>query len=90
VKSLQRIGLALQGGGAYGAFTWGVLDRLLDEVKAGCFEMAAVTGTSAGALRLVEGRKSLLQRRDYIRIASIPSNYIEVEYCQVEIVSVFG
>ena len=46
----HRIGIALQGGGAHGAFTWGVLDRLLDEVKAGRFEIAAVSGTSAGAL----------------------------------------
>lgn len=43
----KRINLALQGGGAHGAFTWGVLDRLLegDEV-----EIAGISGTSAGAL----------------------------------------
>ena len=27
----KKINLALQGGGAHGAFTWGVLDRLLQE-----------------------------------------------------------
>ncbi|WP_323036921.1 patatin-like phospholipase family protein [Pararhodobacter sp.] len=43
----KRINLALQGGGAHGAFTWGVLDRLLDE---DWLEFAAITGTSAGAL----------------------------------------
>ncbi|MGJ8622427.1 MAG: patatin-like phospholipase family protein [Yoonia sp.] len=42
-----RINLALQGGGAHGAFTWGVLDRLLDEED---IEFAAISGTSAGAL----------------------------------------
>ncbi|MFW2544421.1 patatin-like phospholipase family protein [Primorskyibacter sp. 2E107] len=42
-----RINLALQGGGAHGAFTWGVLDRLLEEDKV---EVAAISGTSAGAL----------------------------------------
>ena len=42
-----RINLALQGGGAHGAFTWGVLDRLLDEPW---IEIAAISGTSAGAL----------------------------------------
>lgn len=42
-----RINLALQGGGAHGAFTWGVLDRLLDDTD---IEVAAITGTSAGAL----------------------------------------
>jgi NTE family protein len=43
----MRINLALQGGGAHGTFTWGVLDRLLEEER---LEIAAVTGTSAGAL----------------------------------------
>jgi len=42
-----RINLALQGGGAHGAFTWGVLDRLLDEPD---IEVAGISGTSAGAL----------------------------------------
>jgi len=42
-----RVNLALQGGGAHGAFTWGVLDRLLDE---DWLEVAAISGTSAGAL----------------------------------------
>ena len=28
---IKRINLALQGGGAHGAYTWGVLDRLLEE-----------------------------------------------------------
>lgn len=42
-----RVNLALQGGGAHGAFTWGVLDRLLDETW---LEVAAISGTSAGAL----------------------------------------
>ncbi|MCF6443293.1 patatin-like phospholipase family protein [Nereida sp. MMG025] len=45
--TVKRINLALQGGGAHGAFTWGVLDRLLDEER---LEIAAITGTSAGAL----------------------------------------
>lgn len=43
----RRINLALQGGGSHGAFTWGVLDRLLDEEW---LELAAISGTSAGAL----------------------------------------
>lgn len=42
-----RITLALQGGGAHGAFTWGVMDRLLEEEG---IEIAAISGTSAGAL----------------------------------------
>lgn len=43
----KRINLALQGGGAHGAFTWGVLDRLLEEDD---LEIAAISGTSAGAM----------------------------------------
>ncbi|MGB1236179.1 MAG: patatin-like phospholipase family protein [Planktomarina sp.] len=42
-----RLNLALQGGGAHGAFTWGVLDVLLQDDD---IEIAAITGTSAGAL----------------------------------------
>ena len=42
--------LALQGGGAHAAFTWGVLERLLDEVAAGRLRIAAISGTSGGAL----------------------------------------
>lgn len=46
-RMVKRINLALQGGGAHGAFTWGVLDRLLEEED---IEIAAISGTSAGAL----------------------------------------
>jgi NTE family protein len=47
---MKRIDLALQGGGAHGAFTWGVLHRLLT-----CEELwiAGVSGTSAGAMNAV-------------------------------------
>jgi NTE family protein len=44
---MRRVNLALQGGGAHGAFTWGVLDRLLEEED---LEIAGISGTSAGAL----------------------------------------
>ncbi len=44
---VKRINLALQGGGAHGAFTWGVLDRILQDEE---IEIAAISGTSAGAL----------------------------------------
>jgi NTE family protein len=43
----KKINLALQGGGAHGAFTWGVLDVLLADED---IEIAAISGTSAGAL----------------------------------------
>jgi len=41
------IDLALQGGGSHGAFTWGVLERLLEEPW---LHIAAISGTSAGAM----------------------------------------
>lgn len=44
---MKRINLALQGGGAHGAFTWGVLDRILEDDR---IEIAAISGTSAGAM----------------------------------------
>lgn len=44
---MKRINLALQGGGAHGAFTWGVLDRILEDDR---IEIAAMSGTSAGAM----------------------------------------
>ena len=45
-----RINLALQGGGAHGAFTWGVLDALLDEPR---FQVEGLSGSSAGAMNAV-------------------------------------
>lgn len=47
MKEKRKLNLALQGGGAHGAFTWGVLDRLLQEED---LEIAGVSGTSAGAV----------------------------------------
>jgi NTE family protein len=47
---VKKINLALQGGGAHGAFTWGVLDFLLEDER---FEIAGITGTSAGAMNAV-------------------------------------
>lgn len=46
----RRINLALQGGGAHGAFTWGVLDRLLEDER---LEIGWVSATSAGAVNAV-------------------------------------
>jgi NTE family protein len=49
------VDFALQGGGAHGAFTWGVLDRLLEEAW---LRIDGISGTSAGAMNaavLVDG-----------------------------------
>lgn len=44
---IKKINLALQGGGAHGAFTWGVLDTILQDPR---IEISGLSGTSAGAL----------------------------------------
>ena len=44
-----RIALALQGGGSFGAFTWGVLDRLLEDGA----EFDAISGASTGSMNAV-------------------------------------
>jgi NTE family protein len=47
IWEVKRVNLALQGGSAHGAFTWGVLDRLLEEPR---IEVEGISATSAGAM----------------------------------------
>ena len=72
----KTVNLALQGGGAHGAFTWGVLDRLLDDER---ISFEGICATSAGAMNAAvmaygltiggrEGAKRLLA--DYWRRVS--------------------
>lgn len=49
-RGAPTVNLALQGGGAHGAFTWGVLDALLED---GRLRFDGVSGTSAGAMNAV-------------------------------------
>ncbi len=66
-----KINLALQGGGAHGAFTWGVLDRLLEDED---IEIAGISGTSAGALNgaalkagmLMDGRQGAKDNLEWL------------------------
>jgi NTE family protein len=46
----RPVSLALQGGGSHGAFTWGVLDRLLEDER---IDFEAISGASAGAMNAV-------------------------------------
>jgi NTE family protein len=66
----KTVNLALQGGGAHGAFTWGILDRLLEEPR---IDIEGLSGTSAGAISAAvlahgliedgaEGARALLDR----------------------------
>ncbi len=54
----KRVNLALQGGGAHGAFTWGVLDAILED---GRLDIEGITGTSAGAMNAVVFAQGYLQ-----------------------------
>ena len=49
-RGKRRVNLALQGGGSHGAFTWGVLDALLED---GRLEFDGISGASAGAVNAV-------------------------------------
>lgn len=49
-RNRKLINVALQGGGSHGAYTWGVLDRLLEDER---LEIEAITGASAGAVNAV-------------------------------------
>jgi NTE family protein len=70
---VRRINLALQGGGSHGAFTWGVLDRLLQEPL---IEIEGISGTSAGAVNamvlasgLVKGGNDGERAKEQARVA---------------------
>jgi NTE family protein len=76
----RRLSLALQGGGSFGAFTWGVLDRLLEEPNCG---LDSISGASAGTVNAVllasgfveggrEGARARL-RRFWRRMTDEPS-----------------
>ena len=57
-SNLKPLNLALQGGGAHGAFTWGVLDRLLEDGRVG---LEGLSGTSAGAMNAAIAADGLLK-----------------------------
>src|SRR5262245_51962563 len=86
----KRLSLALQGGGAHGAYTWGVLDQLLED---GRIAIDAISGTSAGAVNAVMVADGLAQsgpeeaqRRlaDFWRAASFGGNLPDLQRAVVE------
>src|SRR5271156_2943884 len=79
-STTKRINLALQGGGAHGAFTWGVLQQFLSDER---LIIEGVSGTSAGAVNavmladgLARGGREEAQKRlaDFWRAASSTGN----------------
>jgi NTE family protein len=86
----KRINLALQGGGAHGAFTWGVLEHLLSDER---LVIEGISGTSAGAVNAVMladglgrgGREEARQRlADFWRSASSTGNLPVMQRAVVE------
>jgi NTE family protein len=86
----KRINLALQGGGAHGAFTWGVLDQILTDDR---LAIEGISGTSAGALNAVMladglargGSQDARQRlADFWRAASFDGNLPDLQRAVVE------
>jgi len=70
-SNIKQINLALQGGGAHGAFTWGVLDKILED---GRLDIEGVSGTSAGAINFWTklsdlGRFSPIQRNPFSKLS---------------------
>ncbi len=86
----KRINLALQGGGAHGAFTWGVLDHLLADER---LAIDGISGTSAGAVNavmladgLARGGPAIAQKRlaEFWRAASFGGNLSDLQRGVVE------
>ena len=86
----KRINLALQGGGAHGAFTWGVLEHLLSD---GRLHFEGISGTSAGAVNavmladgLIRGGPEEAQKRlaDFWRAVSNNGNLPAMQRAVVE------
>ena len=63
---IKRVNLALQGGGAHGAFAWGVLDKFLED---GRIEIEGLSGTSAGSMNAVVYAYGALKGREGARQA---------------------
>ncbi|MAS42677.1 MAG: patatin [Rhodobacteraceae bacterium] len=57
-RKTKTVNLALQGGGAHGAFTWGVLDRVLEEEA---LEIEGISATSAGAMNAAALKSGLVR-----------------------------
>jgi NTE family protein len=86
----KRVNLALQGGGAHGAFTWGVLDHLLSDER---LVIEGISGTSAGAVNavmlgdgLARGGPAEAQKRlaDFWRAASSTGNLPTLQRAALE------
>lgn len=67
-RNVKQLNLALQGGGSHGAFTWGVLERLMGDRR---LHIAGLSGTSAGAMNAVVMADGFIRGRREGAIAAI-------------------
>src|SRR5271154_382223 len=65
-KQMKSINFALQGGGAHGAFGWGVMDKFIED---GRLEIEGISGTSAGSMNAVVYAYGKLRGNDGAREA---------------------
>ena len=76
----RPLNLALQGGGAHGAFTWGVLERILNEDT---LDIAWVSGTSAGAFNAIAIAHGLASGGPDVAIRTLENMWLAVDRAQV-------
>ena len=90
IRRGKRVNLALQGGGAHGAFTWGVLDQLLED---GRLQIDGISGASAGAVNavmlddgLIRGGPQAARTRlaEFWRAVSVDGHLPELQRAVVE------
>jgi len=79
-KRPKKLNLALQGGGAHGAFTWGVLDQLLLDEQ---IEFSGISGTSAGALNAIAVAHGLASGGRKVARDTLKAIWSEVEGARV-------
>ncbi len=78
-QNKKKITLALQGGAVYGAFTWGVLDRILQDDR---IEVTGISGASAGALNAVAVADGMDKNGSKGAIESLNSMWESLTYDQ--------
>src|SRR3954469_2649079 len=76
-KGRKRVNVALQGGGAHGAFTWGVLARLIGD---GRIFIDGLSGTSAGAMNAVVFTDGFIRGRRTGAIDALRSFWAKVSH----------
>jgi predicted acylesterase/phospholipase RssA len=71
---LKLVNLTLQGGGAHGAFAWGVLDRLLDERRVAFDGISATSAGAINATKLFLSATGLAPTVIKTRLAAVPAS----------------